>query len=291
MYSFYCYVVGPEDSVYRHKLLKLKFDIPPLYPLKSPAVKFIQYRGERIHPNFYKDGKVCLSILGTWAGEPWATSMTTDSVLRTVQSLLDNEPYKHEPNQRHDAEFSEYVRYTTWQWLLLDYVHKETDPDAKAWLQKFLVTNGKEMMTELRSQQDTAKRTNRSSFQGKYGSTGTRYCLHNYPDLLKQLENEIATATKAVQGRVHATPAAASTQSINVEASVPKPIPSILADPSLKGTVEAPHGGLGLTNANGHAGNPSADREGEGNDDNLSVSSEKSPKKHAKKGAEVIDLT
>lgn len=74
--TFDAYVVGPEDSLYRHKLVKLHFDIPREYPMKPPVVKFIQHTGDRIHPNLYVDGKVCLSILGTWQGEPWAYSMT-----------------------------------------------------------------------------------------------------------------------------------------------------------------------------------------------------------------------
>lgn len=78
--KFDAYVVGPDDSLYRHKLIKLHFEIPRDYPMKPPTVKFIQHTGDRIHPNLYVDGKVCLSILGTWQGEPWAYSMTVSSL-------------------------------------------------------------------------------------------------------------------------------------------------------------------------------------------------------------------
>lgn len=77
--NFVAYIVGPEDSLYKHKLLKFKFEIPPNYPLVPPKVKFVQYSCDRIHPNLYVDGKVCLSILGTWSGEPWATAMNVES--------------------------------------------------------------------------------------------------------------------------------------------------------------------------------------------------------------------
>lgn len=36
--QFSAYVIGPEDSVYRHKLVKLKFDVPEQYPLVPPKV-------------------------------------------------------------------------------------------------------------------------------------------------------------------------------------------------------------------------------------------------------------
>lgn len=82
--KFDAYVVGPEDSLYRHKLVKLHFEIPREYPMKPPTVKFVQHTGERIHPNLYVDGKVCLSILGTWQGEPWAYSMTVSQLTRLL---------------------------------------------------------------------------------------------------------------------------------------------------------------------------------------------------------------
>lgn len=149
---FTAYVKGPDDSLYRHKLVKLKFDIPINYPFVPPKVTFVQHKGQRIHPNLYVDGKVCLSILGTWPGEPWAFGMTCDSVLITIRSLLDNQPYCHEPNQRDNPAFNKYVRYTTWRWLLLDYLQHETDPAARIWLRRYLRRNGPEMLTELRRQ-------------------------------------------------------------------------------------------------------------------------------------------
>lgn len=79
--SFEAYIIGPDDSLYEHKFIKLKFDIPSNYPLAPPKVKFIQHSGDRIHPNLYTEGKVCLSILGTWPGNPWSYCMTIEGVL------------------------------------------------------------------------------------------------------------------------------------------------------------------------------------------------------------------
>lgn len=96
LFEFDAYIIAP-DTIYRHRLLKLHFEIPQDdYPWKPPRVKFIQHTGYRIHPNLYVEGKVCLSILGyvsspfdrifpltdkgppdsTWPGEPWAFGMT-----------------------------------------------------------------------------------------------------------------------------------------------------------------------------------------------------------------------
>ncbi|GAM89565.1 hypothetical protein ANO11243_076040 [Dothideomycetidae sp. 11243] len=113
LFDFIAYIVGPEDSLYRHKFIKLHLKIPDNYPISPPSVTFIQHRGDRIHPNLYVEGKVCLSILGTWEGEPWAYSMTVGSVLITIRSLLDNEPYRHEPGNRNDVNFNHFVQRRT----------------------------------------------------------------------------------------------------------------------------------------------------------------------------------
>ena len=46
--QFSAYIIGPDDSVYKHKLVKLKFDIPEKYPLVPPKVKkaLVAARGE-----------------------------------------------------------------------------------------------------------------------------------------------------------------------------------------------------------------------------------------------------
>ena len=58
--------------------------------------------GERCNPNLYENGKVCLSLLGTWsgrAGEMWsAETSNLLQVLISIQGLvLVQEPYFNEP--------------------------------------------------------------------------------------------------------------------------------------------------------------------------------------------------
>ncbi|XP_072141869.1 ubiquitin-conjugating enzyme E2 Z-like [Dermacentor andersoni] len=40
---------------------------------------------------------VCLSILGTWPGPAWSPAQSVSSVLISIQSLLNEEPYYNEP--------------------------------------------------------------------------------------------------------------------------------------------------------------------------------------------------
>jgi hypothetical protein len=53
----------------------------------------------RFNPNLYADGKVCLSLLGTWSGPGWVAGKSTLlQVLISIQSMiLCEEPYLNEP--------------------------------------------------------------------------------------------------------------------------------------------------------------------------------------------------
>lgn len=103
--EFDAYIVGPDDSLYRHKFVKIHFTIPSNYPFCPPQCKFVQHTGGRIHPNLYNtDGKVCLSILGTWPGEPWSQAMTINTgtlraSIRGVSCALKNIFGQPHPNE------------------------------------------------------------------------------------------------------------------------------------------------------------------------------------------------
>jgi len=91
-------IVGPEGTPYEGCLLCFDIQYPYDYPFTSPTVKIITSDGvTRFHPNLYIDGKVCLSILGTWRGPKWAPVMTISTVLTTIQSLLEENPIVNEP--------------------------------------------------------------------------------------------------------------------------------------------------------------------------------------------------
>mmetsp|Transcript_62745 Transcript_62745/g.136398 ORF Transcript_62745/g.136398 Transcript_62745/m.136398 type:complete len:364 (+) Transcript_62745:253-1344(+) len=72
------------------------------YPSNPPRVVILTTDGgkTRFNPNLYSCGKVCLSILGTWraeAGEQWSAAQSAQSVLVSIQSLMDDMPYHNEP--------------------------------------------------------------------------------------------------------------------------------------------------------------------------------------------------
>ena len=91
-------IIGPEKTPYENGFFLFHIKFPLNYPFKSPTVKFMTGDGKtRFHPNLYVNGKVCLSILGTWTGPSWTSSQNISSVLTTIQSLLDEAPVRNEP--------------------------------------------------------------------------------------------------------------------------------------------------------------------------------------------------
>lgn len=92
-------LVGPPDTPYDGAMFYFRIKVPPEYPMKPPDLRFMGTEGGslRIHPQLYANGKVCLSILGTWRGPEWSPSLSLRIVLLSIQSLLNEEPLRCEP--------------------------------------------------------------------------------------------------------------------------------------------------------------------------------------------------
>jgi ubiquitin-protein ligase len=94
-------IVGPKDTPYENGCFIFDIFLPHSYNQTSPMVKSMTTNGGlyRYNPNLYADGKVCLSLLGTWSGPGWiAGKSTLLQVLISIQSLiLCEEPYCNEP--------------------------------------------------------------------------------------------------------------------------------------------------------------------------------------------------
>jgi ubiquitin-protein ligase len=94
----YLMVVGPKGTPYEDGMLFFQINFNDKYPFDPPTVKFLNMDSKvRIHPNLYTNGKVCLSILGTWEGPKWLPTMSLDTISLTIQSILGENPLINEP--------------------------------------------------------------------------------------------------------------------------------------------------------------------------------------------------
>ncbi|NWI03393.1 UBE2Z enzyme, partial [Tichodroma muraria] len=114
-------ITGPFDTPYEGGFFLFLFRCPPDYPIHPPRVKLMTTGNNtvRFNPNFYRNGKVCLSILGTWTGPAWSPAQSISSVLISIQSLMTENPYHNEPGfeqERHPGDsknYNECIRHET----------------------------------------------------------------------------------------------------------------------------------------------------------------------------------
>ncbi|KAI5466674.1 small conjugating protein ligase-like protein [Mariannaea sp. PMI_226] len=95
-------IMGPHETPYEFGFFEFTIKFPKDYPSKSPSVQCVTTNGgrSRFNPNIYSNGKVCLSILGTWRGErgeEWSSAQGLESILLSIQSLMSANPYENEP--------------------------------------------------------------------------------------------------------------------------------------------------------------------------------------------------
>lgn len=94
-------IIGPKDTPYENGVFLFDLWLGSSYPDKPPQVQFLTTAGGKVrfNPNLYASGKVCLSLLGTWAGPRWmAGESSIMQVLVSIQALiLVADPYYNEP--------------------------------------------------------------------------------------------------------------------------------------------------------------------------------------------------
>jgi ubiquitin-conjugating enzyme E2 Z len=92
-------VCGCEDTPYHGGAFCFEVRFPDNYPFEPPAFTYLTNDGRtRFNPNLYKNGKVCLSLLNTWQGEPWSGVQSLSSVLQCIQTaVINQDPLRNEP--------------------------------------------------------------------------------------------------------------------------------------------------------------------------------------------------
>ena len=113
----YCMIIGSENTPYENGYYFFQLDFSNNYPVNTPKVKFFNNDKEtRFHPNLYRNGKVCLSILNTWQGEQWTSCQNISSVLLTIASVMNEKPLLNEPgiSERH-KDFNKFNNAITYK--------------------------------------------------------------------------------------------------------------------------------------------------------------------------------
>ncbi|XP_058508769.1 ubiquitin-conjugating enzyme E2 Z [Solea solea] len=141
MTKIHALITGPFDTPYEGGFFLFLFRCPPNYPIRPPRVKLITtgHNTVRFNPNFYRNGKVCLSILGTWTGPAWSPAQSISSVLISVQSLMTENPYHNEPGfeqERHPGDsknYNECIRHETMRVAVCDMLEGKVSCPKALW--------------------------------------------------------------------------------------------------------------------------------------------------------------
>ncbi len=137
-------IVGPKDTPYHNGLFEFHAYFPDDYPIGVPKVLINTTDNGRVrfNPNLYANGKVCLSLLGTWSGEKgesWIPEISTFfQVIISIQSLiLVEEPYFNEPGyersahkpegKKQSAIYNDNIRYETMRVAMLGMLNNKPD--------------------------------------------------------------------------------------------------------------------------------------------------------------------
>ena len=132
-YQWETLLMGPDDTPFEGGCFRAVLDFPRTYPMNPPTMRFTT---PMWHPNIYKDGKVCISILHAPGHDPtgydnpeeqWSPMQSTEKVILSVMSML-ADPNDESPANVDAAkmwrtnreEYLELVRKTVRQSLSLE---------------------------------------------------------------------------------------------------------------------------------------------------------------------------
>jgi ubiquitin-protein ligase len=138
-------ITGPVGTPYSLGCFVFDIYFPTNYPSVPPLVKLITTGNGtvRFNPNLYADGKVCLSLLGTWHGgdatEKWDPNKSNVlQVLLSIQGMiLIPDPMYNEPgyegmrdtpegNER-SAQYNAGIRLSTVRYAMVDQLRKPVE--------------------------------------------------------------------------------------------------------------------------------------------------------------------
>lgn len=209
--KIYVVIFGSENTPYYHCPFFFRFEFGNHYPLKPPSGIFLtSNRKTRFNPNLYVDGKICLSILGTWQGPSWTPVMTIKTVIMSIIALVMNEnPLVNEPGYENSKKeyleaYNKIVQYRSIDYAFCDQL--KNYPSHFDPLKEQVLEYAKEKF------QDIYKLTLelKEKYQGE--KPNPNYCGSDYLDY-------VTTINKLNEFK--------ETHQLTIEEPIPEPVPKV----------------------------------------------------------------
>lgn len=144
----YALVMGPEDTIYNYGYYFFKFNFTKEYPFKPPVLEYLTNgNGIRFHPNLYRNGKVCLSLLNTWSGEQWTSCQTIRTILLNLVTLFHNKPLLNEPGitekYKYFNKYNEIIEFSNYNTAVNSILNKKILPNINDKFKDIILENYK----------------------------------------------------------------------------------------------------------------------------------------------------
>ena len=188
----YALIMGPEETLYNYGYYLFKFSFPTDYPFSPPKLTYLTNNGRtRFHPNLYRTGKVCLSILNTWRGEQWTSCQTIRSVLLTLVTLFHNKPLLNEPGltekYKDFHKYNEIIQYENYNTSIISFLNKKISSELYDLFEEDIKKNYKKNKVNIKNnlieKLDTKKKNITINIYNKMSSN------INYELLYKKFED------------------------------------------------------------------------------------------------------
>ena len=102
-------ITGAEDTPYAHGIFIFDIYCDENFPAGPPKMNLMTTGGNKVrfNPNLYNNGYICLSLLGTWAGDPiekWGAKSHILQILLSIQAIVMSEGVIYnEPGHQNDG--------------------------------------------------------------------------------------------------------------------------------------------------------------------------------------------
>jgi ubiquitin-protein ligase len=146
-------LVPAENSPYYGGVFEFHMLIPSDFPNSPPKVIFMTTVGGsvRFNPNLYNEGKVCLSVLGTWGANTWTPESSIWEVLFSILTAIlgvdcpiKNEPLYNElkSNSPVCKYYTMYYRIQTLKSAIFSHLTGESglSPEFKEWVKNYILS-------------------------------------------------------------------------------------------------------------------------------------------------------
>ncbi|KAL4475504.1 hypothetical protein ABPG72_013328 [Tetrahymena utriculariae] len=159
---FQCIIMGSKDTPYAYGAFTYDLHCDYNFPSCPPKMRLITTGGGsvRFNPNLYKDGFICLSLLGTWNGqknEKWNESSSNIlQILISIQSLVMNDQvYYNEPsvekqnpeNEMRNRAYQNIIKISNIRHAMIDQL-KNPDPEFRDIIKMHFYLNKNEILNQ-----------------------------------------------------------------------------------------------------------------------------------------------